>query len=245
MPLDARFADSPDMKQLMVAYQGQLEQLGFAGLGIREKRTPAHQGRGRPDRAIHRLGQVRRVPQDGLRHLEQNEARLGHDTAGQSHAATAFDPECLSCHVTGWSPQEFLPYASGFMSIAETPLLEGNGCENCHGPGGGHVAAEAGKDLVLRGQLREAMSYRRPRPKTSSVPSATTTTTAPSSTSIRGGRRSSTRASDDARGREASTTAQTAIQASPHEQQRSAIKTSAKADGSGTAVAPVGALVAS
>jgi len=67
------------------------------------------------------------------------------------------DPECLSCHVTGWSPQEFLPYAGGFKSLEETPLLAGNGCENCHGPGAAHVAAEAGRDLVLRGQLRESM----------------------------------------------------------------------------------------
>ena len=25
-----------------------------------------------------------------------------------------FDPECLSCHVTGWNPQEYFPYKSGY-----------------------------------------------------------------------------------------------------------------------------------
>ncbi|MEM1061013.1 MAG: multiheme c-type cytochrome [Planctomycetota bacterium] len=58
------------------------------------------------------------------------------------------DPECLSCHVTGWNPQEYFPYTTGFLpeQIAEdrgTPdrfhLLQGNQCENCHGPGERHA----------------------------------------------------------------------------------------------------------
>jgi hypothetical protein len=24
-----------------------------------------------------------------------------------------FDPECLSCHVTGWEPQKYVPFAGG------------------------------------------------------------------------------------------------------------------------------------
>ena len=56
-----------------------------------------------------------------------------------------FDPECLSCHVTGWNPQQFFPYASGFMGLEKTPHLTDNGCENCHGPGASHVAAESGE----------------------------------------------------------------------------------------------------
>ena len=71
------------------------------------------------------------------------------------------DPECLSCHVTGWSPQEFLPYESGFTSTAQTPHLDGNGCENCHGPGAVHVEAEAGRDLSRRDQMRQAMRLTR------------------------------------------------------------------------------------
>ena len=30
-----------------------------------------------------------------------------------------FDPECLSCHVTGWNPQEYFPYATGYMSLED------------------------------------------------------------------------------------------------------------------------------
>ncbi len=59
------------------------------------------------------------------------------------------DPECLSCHVTGWNPQEAYPYVSGFLPqeiAAERnapqrfAALKGQQCENCHGPGSGHVA---------------------------------------------------------------------------------------------------------
>lgn len=58
------------------------------------------------------------------------------------------DPECLACHVTGWNPQEVLPLMSGFLPqeiAAERgephrfDLLKGQQCENCHGPGSGHV----------------------------------------------------------------------------------------------------------
>ena len=59
-----------------------------------------------------------------------------------------FDPECLSCHVAGWEPQEYFRYQSGFLNeeFAEDEsekqlqtLLAGNQCENCHGPGSRHI----------------------------------------------------------------------------------------------------------
>jgi hypothetical protein len=56
-----------------------------------------------------------------------------------------FDPECVSCHATGWEPQKYFPFESGFLGLKETPDLVGNGCENCHGPAGRHVAAETGE----------------------------------------------------------------------------------------------------
>ena len=49
------------------------------------------------------------------------------------------DPECLSCHVTGWHAQDVLRYTSGFESKAKTPHLLNNGCENCHGHGSRHI----------------------------------------------------------------------------------------------------------
>ena len=53
------------------------------------------------------------------------------------------DPECLACHTTGWEPQQVFPYESGFYSVAKTPHLKEQQCENCHGPGSKHNDLEA------------------------------------------------------------------------------------------------------
>jgi hypothetical protein len=68
-----------------------------------------------------------------------------------------FDPECVTCHTTGWQTQEVVPYVGGFRSAEETPHLVANGCENCHGPGSKHVAAEQAADAVLQVQWRKTM----------------------------------------------------------------------------------------
>lgn len=52
------------------------------------------------------------------------------------------DPECISCHTTGWNAQESLRFDSGFVSAVRTPHLLGQQCENCHGPGSRHVDLE-------------------------------------------------------------------------------------------------------
>lgn len=83
------------------------------------------------------------------------------------------DPECLSCHVTGWNPQEYIRYRSGFLNkefaadasqMTLHQLLAGSQCENCHGPGSQHIAAvdagreDAGKYMrVTLEQAREGM----------------------------------------------------------------------------------------
>jgi hypothetical protein len=45
-----------------------------------------------------------------------------------------YDAECISCHTTGFG------YNTGWVSAERTPLLKGNQCENCHGPGSLHAA---------------------------------------------------------------------------------------------------------
>jgi hypothetical protein len=50
---------------------------------------------------------------------------------------TAFDAECVTCHVTGFR------HESGWRSEAITPYLAGNQCENCHGAGSRHAADPA------------------------------------------------------------------------------------------------------
>ena len=68
-----------------------------------------------------------------------------------------FDPECLSCHVTGWNPQEMLRYGSGYVKESLSPHLLGQQCENCHGPGSAHVTLEesgASMDELLEGRRK-------------------------------------------------------------------------------------------
>lgn len=79
---------------------------------------------------------------------------------GRNGIARTHDPECLSCHVTGWEPQRVFPYDSGFQieEMAEDnpgrfSLLKGNQCENCHGPGSKHV------ELVEDDKIEEARKY--------------------------------------------------------------------------------------
>jgi hypothetical protein len=135
VPLDSRFGDSPRMKQALASYQDQLKQIGLDGLGLKPAATP-----------------------DGRKYVGSESCQECHTKAyaiwkKTPHAKALqtlmnldpprqYDPECLSCHVTGWEPQKFFPWAGGFVSIEKTPDLAGNGCENCHGPGSTHVAAE-------------------------------------------------------------------------------------------------------
>ena len=53
-----------------------------------------------------------------------------------------FDPECLSCHTTGFD------YETGFKNKIDTAKLINNGCENCHGPGSGHAAKPKNQALL-------------------------------------------------------------------------------------------------
>lgn len=48
-------------------------------------------------------------------------------------AERAYDPGCISCHVTGFAIEK------GFGGATATPHLIGVGCEACHGPAGDHV----------------------------------------------------------------------------------------------------------
>lgn len=52
------------------------------------------------------------------------------------------DPECITCHATGWDPLLFGRFDSAFVDMESTPKLAGSQCENCHGPASKHVALE-------------------------------------------------------------------------------------------------------
>jgi hypothetical protein len=53
-----------------------------------------------------------------------------------------FDGECVICHTVGFD------YKTGYVDDVKTKHLRDVGCENCHGPGSGHVAAPKNKDLL-------------------------------------------------------------------------------------------------
>ncbi len=157
VPLDARFADAPEMLDLLKSYQEQLEITGLEGLGVK----PVQHATGRQF-----VGSQACADCHTKAFAVWKETPHAHATDSlvypneRSEIPRHHDPECLSCHVTGWNPQSYFPYTSGYLGLEAPPLLVGNGCENCHGPGSAHVAAESGdvdaSDELLK-ELRMAM----------------------------------------------------------------------------------------
>ena len=138
VPLDARWGESERMKQVMASYQDQLKEIGLSGLGLKPVKHPS----GREFIGSKECGDCHTKAYaiwEKTPHAKALETLVHLDPPRQ------YDPECLSCHVTGWEPQKYFPYAGGYRSIDKTPLLAGNGCENCHGPGSAHAAAERGE----------------------------------------------------------------------------------------------------
>lgn len=166
VPLDSRYGPSPEMQQLMAAYQGQLQDLGLAGLGVRPMAHPLSSKAGDPRGEF--AGAASCAECHPTTHgiwSRTPHARATETLASKSVPPRQFDPECLSCHVTGWKPQDYVPYESGFVSLESTPQLAGNGCENCHGPAAQHVAAEKARgaelNLALRNRLRAELKLTR------------------------------------------------------------------------------------
>ena len=158
--LDASFEDSEPVKKVFLEYQSELKTLWTSGAleDIKPRLHPSG----------HRF-----VGSEACNDCHDEEYDIwkdGHKGDGGPHAkATAdltdpgertwvkrhFDPECVSCHVTGWNPQNYYPYKTGYLDLKKDRLLHGNGCENCHGPGSGHIAAEDGVDDELKMKMRE------------------------------------------------------------------------------------------
>ena len=142
VPLDSRFGDSPEMKELMTAYQEQLRERGWDGLSIRAKRHP------RADEGGEAAGQF--VGSAACKECHSvewdvwSQSKHAHatETLVKLDPPRQFDAECVRCHVTGWDVEQYVPFVGGYEGLDATPHLAGNGCENCHGPGAAHVAAE-------------------------------------------------------------------------------------------------------
>ncbi len=84
-----------------------------------------------------------------------NESRF-YETTKHSHAYDAlvkvarrpsnrqFDGECIVCHTVGFE------YVGGYENAEKTPHLKNVGCENCHGPGSGHVLHPSDKKFLAQ-----------------------------------------------------------------------------------------------
>ena len=155
--LTDRFEDSPAIKTVFKAYQNELKTRW-------ETNTLADI---RP--RLHASGHSY-VGSDACYDCHEEEYDIWKDgvdgTSGPHSEATAslkhnpnddrvwlerqFDPECVSCHSTGWNAQDFYPYKTGYMDFEKHDMLHGNGCENCHGPGSAHIAIQKEKDKGVR-----------------------------------------------------------------------------------------------
>jgi len=141
VPLDDRFGDSREILSLMARYQDDLKEAGFTSLGLKPLPHPT-------GRKFVGSQKCKDCHEDEFKIWQKSPHSHATDSlvhpGERSEIARHHDPECISCHVTGWQPQRFKPYETGYWSLKQTPLLTGSGCENCHGPGGNHVAAENG-----------------------------------------------------------------------------------------------------
>ncbi len=154
VPLDHRFADAPEIYKMQIEYQQELEKLGLDGLGL--KPTPHPSGR----KFVGTATCVDCHTQAAEVFEKTPHAHATETLIKRTDPPRIYDPECLSCHVTGWEPQKQFPFETGYLSLNATPDLVGNGCENCHGPGAKHAAAENGEIDVTdaeREQLRAAL----------------------------------------------------------------------------------------
>jgi hypothetical protein len=153
VPLDSRFEAAAKAKMLMEQYQEQLQVIGFEGLGLR------------PSPHIDAETNGNFVGSKACDSCHGDSYDVWKES-GHSHAwATLrdldppriYDPECVSCHVVGWDPEEYFPYESGFWNEETTPKLVNVGCESCHGPGENHIDAEIRGDEPTQLSMRAAM----------------------------------------------------------------------------------------
>lgn len=155
--LSSAYEDSEEIKVVFKDYQSQVERKIFANL--KDNMVP------HPSGATY-VGSAACADCHADAHdvWEKGIAKFG-DKVGPHTRATAsllephernwvvrkFDPECLSCHVTGWNPQGYYPYKTGYLNETNKHL-HANGCENCHGPGSLHVEAQENEENVEKFQ---------------------------------------------------------------------------------------------
>jgi len=154
VPLDSRFPAAPEMKTVMAAYQEQLKTLGFAGLGLRPVANPLLETNGR---FIGTKKCAESCHEISYKIWRKSNHAHAYKTLADLDPPRNFDPECISCHVTGWHPTKNFPYQGGFESLEQTRHLMNVGCEDCHGPGEKHAEAELSGSEEQKTKYRKAM----------------------------------------------------------------------------------------
>jgi formate-dependent nitrite reductase cytochrome c552 subunit len=153
VPLDSRFAQSSDMKALMKSYQDQLRVLGWEGVGLKPVPHPRTEAQG----AFVGSAKCESCHEVSYKIWKKSGHAKAYETLVKADPPRHFDAECVSCHVVGWHPTQYFPYAGGFWSKEKTPHLIDVGCESCHGPGEAHVLAEMKDDEALKEKYRKAV----------------------------------------------------------------------------------------
>ena len=153
VPMDSRFPSSKKILDLMGLYQEQLKLQGLEGLGVRPARNPFMKTNG-----IY-VGSKRceSCHKESYDVWKKSRHAMAWKSLEEATPPRTFDPECIACHVVGWSAEHRLPFQSGFLSMMETPQLKDVGCESCHGPGSLHMNAEIGSDTKLQARYRKAL----------------------------------------------------------------------------------------
>ncbi len=151
--ISSQFKDSQRMLTMFAEYQQALADAGFQDLGANFVAHPT----GRKFVGSEACGDCHTNAFEtwkGTPHFHATDSLIEPDN-DRGGIPRHHDPECVSCHATGWEPQRYYPFETGFVSPETTPLLAGSGCENCHGPGSDHVAAELGEIDVTSERLKE------------------------------------------------------------------------------------------
>jgi hypothetical protein len=141
-----------EMKHLMDAFQNEIKEIGFEGLGLRASPHPQKEIGGK----FVGSEKCKSCHEVSYKVWKKSLHSKAYKTLAELGTPRNFDPECVSCHVIGWNPQRFFPYETGFQSKEKTPHLTDVGCESCHGPGENHCKAEEGSDEAKMEKYRKA-----------------------------------------------------------------------------------------
>lgn len=167
--LTHKFEDTDEMKKVFLSYQEELKSLWLSGAlkDIVPRDHPKKYTFVGSDQCADCHSDEYEIWLDGVDgdggpHVVSTDSLKQNPNDDRVWVQRHYDPECMSCHATGWNPQNYYPYKSGLVDITKQQHLFGNGCENCHGPGSAHVemereAAKRPVDEKLQTQLREEL----------------------------------------------------------------------------------------